>query len=146
MTKGLDSELWYMGTETSIEVEKVGVWVKMRFWIWKGRKWGGLEVWNSGLGVRGSLITLATSGVCPGNSGFSSVICTSCSSAMVAWQGKETSRLERLPLHPHPLTQMAPLTISSKTKHWEAPRKSEQILPKLSLALTSSETEGSKHN
>lgn len=62
---------------------------------------GCLEFWNSGLGVRGSRITLATSGVCPGNSGFSSVICTSCSSAMVAWQGEETRRLQRLPPHCH---------------------------------------------
>lgn len=49
---------------------------------------------------QGSLITLAISGVCPGNSGFSSVICTSCSSAMVAWQDEETPRLGRWPPHP----------------------------------------------
>lgn len=59
-----------------------------------------MEFWNLGLGVIGSLITLAISGVCPGNNGFSSVICTSCSSVMVAWQGKETPRLGRLPPHP----------------------------------------------
>lgn len=53
-------------------------------------------------GSQGSLITLATSGVCPGNSGFSSVICTSRSSAMVTWQGEETQRLGRLPLHRTP--------------------------------------------
>ena len=47
-------------------------------------------------GSQGSLITLATSGVCPGNSGFSSVICTSRSSAMVTWQGEETQRLGRM--------------------------------------------------
>lgn len=46
-----------------------------------------------GPGSQGSLITLATSGACPGNSGFSSVICTSRSSAMVTWRGEETQRL-----------------------------------------------------
>ena len=46
-----------------------------------------------GPGSQGSLITLATSGACPGNSGFSSVICTSRSSAMVPWRGEETQRL-----------------------------------------------------
>ena len=55
----------------------------------------GLEL---GPGSRsGGLITLAVSGVCPGNSGFSSVICTSCSSAMVAWQDDETPGSGRWP-------------------------------------------------
>lgn len=56
----------------------------------KARQQGCLVVWSSGLRVRGSLTTLATSIVCPGNSGFSSVICTSCSSVMVACKGGNT--------------------------------------------------------
>lgn len=53
----------------------------------KPEAYGGFSrVWDRGREVKRSPLTLAVSGVCPGNSGFSSVICTSCSSAMVPWQ------------------------------------------------------------
>lgn len=61
---------------------------------------GGLKLGPRSQRVSNNL-TLAISGVCPGKSGFSSVICTSCSSVMVAWQHQEeTPRLGRLPPHP----------------------------------------------